>query len=119
MAKEPEQKKRGRAAADPNETKAQKFVRLAKGRSAKVVAALEAASASAAKAALAIDKLGNLSGPSYDKTPEQIAAIKTWLDSTIAKYPFPDMKAKAASAIAKLEGKEPAVAEDTNLFPKL
>lgn len=64
-------RKPGKTAVDPNETKAQKFVRLGVPRVTKAVKAIGA--------------IGNLGGNGYESTPEQqekiIAALRSAVDA--------------------------------------
>lgn len=75
MAKNPKTATR-KSTTPADETKAAKFSRLA--------------SARVSKAVKAIKQIGNLSGNGYEKTPEQITAIKSHLvqavNSTLAKF---------------------------------
>lgn len=68
-AKKTETKTATKTAADDNESKANKFQRLAVARTSKAVKA--------------IYQIGNLGSANYESTPEQREKIKTALDSAV------------------------------------
>lgn len=79
--------KKSRTATPKDETKAQKFSRLA---SMRVTAAIKK-----------ISLIGNLAGPGYEYTPAQLANIRTHLGKATeeALVKFDKTAAKAASSI--------------------
>lgn len=74
-------KKAGRKSAPENETKAERFIRLAKPRMTKAIKA--------------ISVLGNLSGAGYEYTPEQVDKMRGAIDAEMQK------------AFAKFQPKQP------------